>query len=89
MMIAQAERIATTAFVGFDGYRGPLFFSCVPLIMFFMTLSPSVLHDTILSGCKFKSEFELELISRIAVPDAQVSIKESFPGVSVLSIRFD
>ncbi len=89
MMLAQAKTVATTAFVGIDGYRGLLFFASVPALTWLLCWQPFIVHDTILSGCRAYSEYELELMARIAVPDTDISVNELFPGVSVLTARFD
>jgi SAM-dependent methyltransferase len=89
MMLAQAQTVATTAFVGIDGYRGLLFFASVPALTWLLCWQPYIVHDTILSGCRAYSEYELELMARIAVLDSGITVKELFPGVSVLTARFD
>jgi hypothetical protein len=83
MMIAQARRVSTTAFVGIDGFRS------VPLLFIvpgpaLATLRPAFFHDALLTARKLYSQPELELIGRIAAPGARVSVFRDFPAFSVL-----
>ncbi len=87
MMIAQSRRAATTAFVSIDGRRGlDNFLGLVPFPT--LTLQFGLLHDAILSGRKFYSQYELEHIARIAAPGASVTTKTATP-MSILTVRFD
>lgn len=88
MMVAQSKEIATTAFVGIDGYRG------FPLLAFLAavaapTLNHSYFHDAVITSRRLYSEFELALIARLAVPNEPVQVKHRIPGLSVLTARFD
>ncbi len=88
MMIAQSARIASTAFISFDGERSFMLFPAVvgpPLL----TLRKHFIHDAFLTSRKVYSEFELECIARIAAPRARSTVKRSIPGVTVLTVRFD
>ncbi len=88
MMIAQSSRIASTAFISFDGERSLSLFPAVvgpPLL----TFRKHFIHDAFLTSRKVYSEFELECIARIAAPEARPTVKRSIPGVTVLSVRFD
>ncbi|MEZ4267925.1 MAG: methyltransferase domain-containing protein [Myxococcota bacterium] len=87
MMMAQAQRVATTAFVGVDGRRSLLLLGVVPLLAALQgTLD--LVHDATLSARKFYSEAELELIARIALPGATVRARSAHPGFSVLNASF-
>lgn len=79
MMIAEARRVATTAFVSIDGRRGiDNILGVLPLPI--LTFQFALLHDAILSGRKFYSRYELEHIARIAAPGAPIETKTIGPA---------
>lgn len=87
MMIAQARRVATTAFVSIDGKRSLhilLGISVFPAL----TLQFSLLHDGWISARKFFSRYELEHIPLIAAPGAEVSMANIWP-MNCVTVRFD
>lgn len=89
MMVAQAARVAGTAFVGIDGRRSPEIYAIasVPAVLPLLYYrSLDYVHDALLSARKFYTESELELIARIAAPDAFVSVRAELPGYSVLTV---
>ena len=45
------------------------------------------LHDSVITGRKFYSLAELELIARLAAPGARVEVRAAQPGYSVLTVR--
>lgn len=87
MMMAQARRVATTAFVGVDGRRGLALVGLVPVLAAVVG-GPVLVHDATVSARKFYAEAELELLARIALPDAAVTVRSSHPGFSVLDARW-
>jgi hypothetical protein len=88
MMAAQARRAATTAFVGFDGYRGPMLLAALPLFRA-LPLRPSFAHDGWIMARRLFSMAELDIIARIAAPGCRHWCGHHPPGVSSLIIRFD
>jgi 2-polyprenyl-3-methyl-5-hydroxy-6-metoxy-1,4-benzoquinol methylase len=87
VIMAQSGKVAGSSFVGIDGFRS--MFTLVGLPAFhLMTLLPDNIHDAWLTSRKFYTLFELECIAQIAVPDAKIILKQSFPGISVLEVRF-
>jgi SAM-dependent methyltransferase len=87
-MIAQARRVATTAFVGVDGFRSLWVLTTFPLLAASAFNAP-FLHDAVLSARKFYSDAELALLGAIAAPDARVKTATRQPGFSVLTVRWD
>lgn len=85
MMVAQATRVASVAFVGIDGRRSPELFAIVPLPSLLLR-SRDYLHDAMVTLRKFYTESELELIARLAVPTGFVSVRPELPGYSVLMV---
>ena len=87
-MIAESQRVATTAFVSVDGYRslGMVAFVSGTAIL---SLWPAMVHDAVISVRKFYAEAELEAIARMAAPNADVSIGRIRPLNTVLNVRFD
>lgn len=87
-MIAEASRVATTAFVSIDGYRslGMVAFVSGTAIM---SLWPAMVHDAVISVRKFYGEAELEAIARMGAPFGRVSIGRIRPLNTVLTVRFD
>lgn len=87
-MIAESQRVASTAFVSVDGYRSlgmVAFVSGTAL----MSLWPAMVHDAVLSVRKFYGEAELEAIARMATPSANVALGRIRPMNTVLTVRFD
>ena len=86
-IMAQIKKVAGSAFVGIDGYRSMSLLLWLPIVHL-ITFSLDNIHDSWLTARKFYTLFELEHIARIAVPDAQITVAHSFPGLSVLKARF-
>jgi 2-polyprenyl-3-methyl-5-hydroxy-6-metoxy-1,4-benzoquinol methylase len=87
MMIAQARRVATTAFVSIDGQRslnGLLGIMMLPML----TFQFAMLHDGWISARKYFSRYELTHIPLIAAPEAAVNLRNAYPMV-YLTVRFD
>lgn len=89
VMMAQAQRLSDSGalFVGLDVFRS------IPLLLFLptshlITFFPDHIHDAWLTARKAYSLHELEHIAKIAVPNARISVSHSFPGLSVLIIKF-
>ena len=86
-MIAESRRIAGTAFIGVDGLRSILLLGIVPLAAA-VTLNRAYFHDAWVTARKFYSATELELVTRLAVPDAGVQVYAAWPGYQVVTARF-
>ena len=76
-LVAQARRVARYAFIGFDGRRGLT--TLLGLVGLGLTAgaiarSPHFVYDSIVSGRKFYSEADLEVMARIAAPDALITL---------------
>jgi len=85
MMIAQSCGRATSAFVGVDGYRS------IPLLLVVpgpavLTLRRAYVHDALVTARRLYPQAELELIGRLAAPDARVSVRRHGLGFSVLQV---
>ena len=89
MMIAQAKEHATTALVGIDPFRSILYFTQVPFIPTLLMGDPRMFHDGWVTGRKLFTKYELELIARIAAPQARVCVNYNWPGINILNVRFD
>ncbi|MCJ7435427.1 MAG: methyltransferase domain-containing protein [Anaerolineales bacterium] len=87
VIMAQSRKYAGSAFIGIDGYRSMALLLWLPIVHL-ITFSIDNLHDSWLTARKFYTLFELEYIARLAVPDAQITVAHSFPGLSVLKARF-
>lgn len=87
VMIAQSKKITGSTFIGIDGHRSMSMLLGLPLVHL-ITLLPDHIHDAWLSTRKFYTLFELERIAQIAVPDANITTMHSWPGISVLKVRF-
>lgn len=85
MMIAQSLRVATTGFVGIDGQRSLGLYAVVPAMGALMR-STDFIHDAVISLRKFLTHSELELIARIAAPEAFVRARGLNPGYSMLEV---
>lgn len=85
MMVAQASRVAATAFVGIDGRRSLGLYAVVPTTGL-LWRSTDFVHDSVVTLRKFYTESELELIARIAAPRASVIVRPAHPGYSVLTV---
>jgi len=89
MIVAQSHRIATRGFIAVDGQRSLFVLGMTGLMGLtgsLMSRRHHMLHDALVSGCRFYSEGELELIARIAAPSATVSVGTSFPSYTVLRV---
>mgnify|MGYP003594141215 CR=1 FL=1 len=82
-MIAQARRVSTTAFIGVDGHRSAKLLALLPFVAA-LTLREDYFHDALLTARKLYPDSELELIGRMAAPEARVRVERSRPGYSVL-----
>ncbi len=90
MMIAQARRVAKAGFVGIDGHRSLLvlaFLGVAGPLSAAASLTPGFLHDAWVSGRKMYPMAELELIAQLATPEGRVTVREDFPGFTVLTVR--
>ena len=87
MMIAQVGAVGGRHLVAIDGRRSLAALGIVPALGVF-TLDPWFTHDAFVSARRFYAEAELELIARIAAPAARVSVRESWPLLSVLTVDF-
>lgn len=87
-MIAQARRIATTAFVVVDGRRSLQLLCFVPLTAA-LTGRGHLLHDAAITARKLYTETELGEIAALAAPDARVQIAHDRPGYTVMSVAWD
>lgn len=83
MLIAESKRVASEAFIGIDGARSVFLFALLPLVSFGV---PHFLHDAMISARRFYSRAELELIARIAAPNARVGVRFDHPGFSVVTV---
>lgn len=85
-VVEQASRKAAHGFIGIDVQRSPHVWGIVPAMA---VLNPDYgfLHDGIVSIRKMYSEPELEMIARLAAPQAQVRTYGMVPGYSVLEVR--
>ncbi len=85
MMIAQSRRVCTDGFVAVDGHRSLMLLTTIPV--YALLAGPlDFAHDALLSTRKFYPMPELAEIARVAAPDAAVSVRESFPGYSFLTV---
>jgi 2-polyprenyl-3-methyl-5-hydroxy-6-metoxy-1,4-benzoquinol methylase len=87
-MIAEAKRVATSAFVSVDGYRSlgmVAFVSGTALL----TMWPAMVHDATISARRFYGEDELAAIARLAAPRASVTLGRIWPLMTTLTVRFD
>jgi len=87
VIIAQAAKQTTTAFVGIDGYRSLLLAGGVPLMASLQGI-PAFACDGLTSARKFYSELELALIAEIATGTREHTITCDWP-LTILTIRFD
>ena len=86
-MIAEAERIATTGFVSFDGFRSLHLLAFVAGTSL-LSMRPAMIHDAVTSARKFYAEPELRLMATMAAPAAAVRIARLWPINSVLAVGF-
>ncbi len=87
IIIAQAAKHTTTAFVGIDGYRSILLAGGVPLMASLQGI-PSFALDGFTSARKFYSELELDIIAEIATGKRNHTVTSCWP-LSILTVRFD
>ncbi len=87
VIIAQSKENTGSVFVGIDGYRSVFNLLGLPFVHL-ITFLPDHIHDAWFTARKFYTLFELEHIAQVAVPDAKVSVRHSFPGMSVLNVHF-
>jgi cytochrome P450/SAM-dependent methyltransferase len=86
LMVAQARRVATTAFVGFDGNRSLHMLGFVSATSL-LSLQKDMIHDAVITARKFYSGPELRAIARIAAPDAHTTITTSLGMNTILTVR--
>ncbi len=89
-MISESRRVIRHGFVGVDGHRSLLLLWAVPFYALTLGAGARVdfAHDAFISGRRFWTESELELLARVGAPDAEVSVRTSHPGYSVLTVDF-
>ncbi len=85
LMIRQASRVAELGFVGIDGHRSALVWGAVPALGVLLG-SRDFVHDAVISLRKFYTLSELELMARLAMPEAHIETKAAHPGYSVLQV---
>lgn len=88
LMIAQTSRVATTAFIGIDGYRSVPHLAFIPGMAALM-FQKTFVHDAWITARRLYSEPELSLIGELAAPDAVTAVDNHMFGFSVLTVRFD
>ncbi len=88
MMIAQAGLAGGKHFVGIDGRRGLLMLAGLPSLTA-LSLNPDYVHDATITARRFYSEPELEMVARLAAPEAQaVRVHPAEPGFSIIDINY-
>lgn len=89
-MIRRAHRVASRAFLLVDGFRSLWLLGMLAAtggVAGAVFGAPQFLHDAVVSGRRFFSEPELALIARLAAPAADIDVRTSRPGLSVLTVR--
>ncbi|MEI8102016.1 MAG: methyltransferase domain-containing protein [Chlorobium sp.] len=86
IIIAEAAKHTTTAFIGIDGYRSILLTGGVPL-MASLQCMPSFALDGLTSARKFYTELELDMITEIATGKREHTVTCDWP-LSILTVRF-
>lgn len=86
-IVASGHRLAGSAFVAMDGYRSLYLLAFLALATLPLSGSLDFLHDSVITGRKFYSLAELELVARLAAPRGRVRVRASHPGYSVLTVQ--
>ncbi len=85
VIIAQAVKHTTTAFIGIDGHRSIVMAGGIPLVALLQAI-PAFIADGFTSARKFYTEKELEIIAEIATGRSDHSITVEWP-VNILTVR--
>jgi SAM-dependent methyltransferase len=89
MMIAQSKLLGASVFVGTDGLRSLHLLVGLPLITS-LSLSPYMLHDSIITARKLYSDLELSVIASIAAPGSpNLTVHSVPPTHTALIVRHD
>ncbi|MGZ3789170.1 MAG: class I SAM-dependent methyltransferase [Bacteriovorax sp.] len=84
-----AEKVATRAFIGIDGYRGLgnlLFMMGSGLAASLLSLNPIFLHDSLISGRRMFSSKQLEIIAKVSCPHSLINALHLSPGLTMIEI---
>jgi SAM-dependent methyltransferase len=90
LLMHGGHAVAEEAFVLVDGYRSLWllgFLAGAGAAASALMRSGDFLHDALVTGRRFFSEPELDLIARLACPGARVEVRTAHPGLSVLTVR--
>jgi 2-polyprenyl-3-methyl-5-hydroxy-6-metoxy-1,4-benzoquinol methylase len=84
-----ADKVATRAFIGIDGYRGisNLFFMMSSgFVASLINLNPAFFHDSLISGRRLFSCKQLEIIAKLSCPHSQVNALNLSLGLTMIEI---
>jgi SAM-dependent methyltransferase len=87
-MVGGAGEVAD-AFVAIDGRRTARLLGFLGPMAAVGSRDPLLTHDAVVSSQRLYPEAELDLLARIAAPDATVTTGARPPGFTVLDVRFD
>ena len=88
-VVASGHRLAEVAFVAVDGYRSLYLLSFLALATLPLSGALDFLHDSVVTARKLYSLAELDLLARLAAPEARVEVRANHPGFSVLTVQAD
>jgi SAM-dependent methyltransferase len=89
-IMAGSKKIATSAFLGVDGYRGIfnlLFMMISGGIKSLFSLQYAFFHDSFVSGRKMYTAKQLELLSQLSCPESAVTARNLKPGLTMVMVR--
>lgn len=89
VIMAGSQNIATSAFVGIDGYRGLgnlLFMMISGFAKGLLSFSLSFFHDSFISGRRMYSAKQLEILAKLSCPKAKIIAENLRPGLTVVKI---
>ncbi len=91
VIMSGTQNIATSAFVGIDGYRG------IGNLCFMMlsgagksvlSFNSAFFHDSLISGRRMYSAKQLEIMAKVGCPNAKIIAENLKPGLTVIKILF-
>jgi hypothetical protein len=88
MMIAQAKEAGAKRFISIDGRRNLSSVCVLPPLVAGITGSAKLAHDTWISARSFYGDAELELMARMAAPDARIKTTPHEPVYLSMDVRF-
>lgn len=89
VIMAGAQKIATKAFIGIDGYRGIsnlLFIMLAGAGKSLISFNSVFFHDSFISGRKMYSAKQLEIMAKLSCPNSAVVAENIKPGLTIIKI---